>query len=59
MKLEKFERKEAERTGFTVDEFRRQFAVTPCDCGKKRCDGWKVRYRFRSEVRRLASESAS
>jgi hypothetical protein len=59
MKREKFERKEAERTGFPLDEFRRQFAVTPCDCGKKKCDGWKVRYRFRAERRRLESTSLS
>jgi hypothetical protein len=58
VKLAKFERKEAERTGFTLEEFRRQFAVTPCPCGMRGCKGWQVRYRFRAERRRLATSTS-
>lgn len=52
MKLSKFERKAAERSRFTVEEFREFFAITPCDCGKRKCKGWHVRYKFGAERRR-------
>lgn len=54
MKLEKFERKSAKRAGVTIEHLREFHEITPCDCGKKKCKGWKVRYRFGAERRRLA-----
>lgn len=50
MKLSKFERKEAERSGFTVEELREFFAITPCACGK--CKGWQVWWKFGAQRRR-------
>ena len=55
MRLEKFERKEAARAGVTVEYLREHHEITPCDCGKRRCEGWKLRYRFGAERRRLAA----
>jgi hypothetical protein len=57
MKLEKFERKEAERSGFTLEEFRQYVEVTTCDCGKRKCKGWQIRWKFGVERRRCASAS--
>jgi hypothetical protein len=54
VKLEKFERKEAARAGVTVEHLGERHAITPCDCGKKKCSGWQVRYKFRAERRRGA-----
>jgi hypothetical protein len=54
VKLAKFERKEAERCGVTVDHLREFHEITPCDCGERSCKGWKVRYRFGAERRRVA-----
>jgi hypothetical protein len=54
VKLAKFERKEAERCGVTVEHLREFHEITPCDCGKRSCQGWKVRYRFGTERRRVA-----
>lgn len=52
MKLAKFERKEAERVGVTVEHLREFHEITPCECGKSSCKGWQVRYRFGAERRR-------
>lgn len=52
MTREKFERKEAERRGVTVEHLREYHEITPCDCGKPKCKGWKVRWKFGAERRR-------
>lgn len=52
MKLEKFERKEIERCGVTVEHLREFHEITPCDCEDPKCKGWQVRYKFGSERRR-------
>ena len=52
MEREKFELKEAKRAGFTLKEFRQFFAVTPCECGKRKCKGWQVRWKWGTQRRR-------
>jgi hypothetical protein len=54
VKREKFERKEAERAGVTVEQLLESHEITPCDCGEPKCKGWQVRYRFGTERRRVA-----
>lgn len=53
MNKEKFERKQARRAGFkTVEEFRKYVAVIPCGCGKRKCRGWRVKYKLVRQRRR-------
>lgn len=53
VKLEKFERLEAKRCGVTVETLREHYKIDPCSCGKPKCKGWQVRYKFGAERRRL------
>lgn len=52
MDKDTFVRKAAKRSGFTVEEYEQYFAVTPCECGKRKCKGWQVRWKFGAERRR-------
>ena len=54
MDRDTFVRKQAKRSGFSVEEYEQFFSVTPCECGKRKCKGWLVRYRFGAERRRVA-----
>lgn len=36
----------------SVEEFLKYIAVSPCDCSKKKCKGWQVRWKFGAERRR-------
>jgi hypothetical protein len=55
MDRDTFVRKAAKRSGFTVEEYPTFFDITPCECGKKKCKGWRVRWKFGAERRREAS----
>lgn len=52
MNRDKFVRKEAARSRFTVEEFLEFFDVQPCECGARKCKGWGVRWKFGAERRR-------
>lgn len=54
MKLAKFERLQAKRSGVTVEHLREFHEIAPCDCGERGCKGWQVRYKFGAERRRMA-----
>ena len=55
MDISEFALKEAKRGGWkSVDEFRQYHEITPCDCGKKKCKGWQVRWKWGAERRREA-----
>ena len=54
MDRDTFVRKQAKRSGFSVEEYEQFFSVMPCECGKRKCKGWSVRYRFGAERRRVA-----
>lgn len=46
MDISRYEVKEAKRLNMTLKEFRQFFAVSPCECGKKKCKGWSVKWKF-------------
>ena len=51
MDISEFELKEAKRAGFTLKEFRQFLDVTPCACGKRKCKGWRVKWKFGTKRR--------
>lgn len=42
MTAEDFERQYCERSGWTVEQFRKYKTVRPCDCDYEGCHGWQA-----------------
>lgn len=57
MKREKFIRREAERVGVTEKHLLEFHEVVRCDCGKPKCKGWALRWKFGAERRREAARA--
>lgn len=51
MDITEYQTKEAKRLGMSLKDFRQFFTVTPCKCGKKKCRGWSVKWKFGSKRR--------
>lgn len=52
MTREEFVAKCAKRSETTVESVLEFHEISPCDCGKKKCPGWKATYKFRNRRRR-------
>lgn len=53
MDRDKFVRKQVKRGGWqSREQFEKFIAVIPCDCGKRKCKGWRVRWKFGAQRRR-------
>jgi hypothetical protein len=55
VKRSTFIRKEAARRGVPEEHLLEFHEVVPCECGKKKCKGWAVRWKFGAERRREAA----
>jgi hypothetical protein len=55
VKRDKFIRKEAERAGVTAEHLLEFHEVLPCECGKPKCKGWQLRWKFGAQRRREAA----
>lgn len=51
MNRDKFVKREAKRLDVTEERFLRFHDVDPCDCGERRCPGWRSRYKVTARGR--------
>jgi hypothetical protein len=56
VKREKFIRREAERAGVTEKHLLEFHEVVPCECGKRKCKGWQLVWKFGAKRRREGNE---
>lgn len=56
MTREKFIAKCAKRSNSTPEHVLAYHEIVPCECGKKKCPGWRAVYKLRNRRRREGGE---
>jgi hypothetical protein len=55
MTREEFIAKCAKRSGTTPEDVLKYHEITRCECGRKKCPGWRATYRLRNRRRKIGA----